>query len=757
MLEGPEFAFEVDPCPDSSDDFGLDFHNEPDWAVLQTGNHDFISNPLPLQRNPFDGPHFSPDIVSNTDNDTSFTSHAKEPSIGDEIEGVSKDESPSAQERGAIEMAATNLPVDDPTLNEWDHHQEETKSEPPQNKKRVPRFSQSSVLVLRNWLSTNKNSPYPSEEEKDNLSWRTGLSKTQVTTWLANARRRARPVPNASIGSFSKSSPRDIINRPSTPALQMMNPFERWRSSPPEDDHAAYTDIVNAISTSCTSRVDRSSGNGYPDGDFSTASQSVDDASSTRSLDHRSDSDEERTFYRQDHLRQHLKLLHNSKFQACPMENWKVEIESIKSKCGFCDEHFDSWSGRVDHLASHFAAGSDMAEWQGGWGFEPRVQELVENGVPPYLIHVDRRTLLPFFATKNDSQPQRTTYDLVKLGLINFFDNHALRPQDLTHDELKLEVRRILASLSTSPRGNQIPAESWFHDLFLEDENPSRTINGGTPLAETPIHPQTGRVEDRLECPQEKQLLDFAARQKSLGKVPTDVDLQLRAFHILADMESNSSFQSHRAVSWFRHLIMSSRAWIRPFRKRAMESTNQINGGTSLHHVLDGQDRSVSLDAMEDHGNGDFQPNFEPTHEFTSEDLPNHGQALYWDIPEIPFAPDCTCDTSQQVSTISTPATRDELPRHRQFVLGNISETDPTISQPCFLSDTNSYQRLRYELLRYVASCLSLNNPARHIPSDAEIQNQARWIIFDDDDPWNQTAADCAQWMTEFKQDAGLL
>lgn len=42
------------------------------------------------------------------------------------------------------------------------------------------------------------------------------------------------------------------------------------------------------------------------------------------------------------------------------------------------------------------------------------------------------------------------------------------------------------------------------------------------------------------------------------------------------------------------------------------------------------------------------------------------------------------------------------------------------------------------------------------IPSDALIQNQARWIIYDDDDPWNQTAADNAEWLIRFKRDVGL-
>lgn len=42
------------------------------------------------------------------------------------------------------------------------------------------------------------------------------------------------------------------------------------------------------------------------------------------------------------------------------------------------------------------------------------------------------------------------------------------------------------------------------------------------------------------------------------------------------------------------------------------------------------------------------------------------------------------------------------------------------------------------------------------VPSDAELQHQARIIIYDDDDPWNQTSADNAEWLIRFKRDVGL-
>ena len=106
---------------------------------------------------------------------------------------------------------------------------------------------------------------------------------------------------------------------------------------------------------------------------------------------------QERTFYRKDHLRQHLKLLHSCKFQST-MESWKSTTSEIKSKCGFCPHVFSTWQQRTDHLAAHFRNGSDMSSWHGAWGFETYVERLVENSIPPYLIAQERRSMDPWVA-----------------------------------------------------------------------------------------------------------------------------------------------------------------------------------------------------------------------------------------------------------------------------------------------------------------------------------------------------------------------
>ncbi|KAJ2955596.1 hypothetical protein NQZ79_g8408 [Umbelopsis isabellina] len=46
------------------------------------------------------------------------------------------------------------------------------------------------INILRTWLINNKRHPYPSEEVKRHLARQTGLTKSQISNWFINARRR---------------------------------------------------------------------------------------------------------------------------------------------------------------------------------------------------------------------------------------------------------------------------------------------------------------------------------------------------------------------------------------------------------------------------------------------------------------------------------------------------------------------------------------------------------------------------------------
>ncbi|KAJ1323309.1 homeobox domain-containing protein [Microdochium nivale] len=91
----------------------------------------------------------------------------------------------------------------------------------------------------------------------------------------------------------------------------------------------------------------------------------------------------ERTFYRKDHLRQHLRLMHGDCAFAPAMEGWRTELVELKSRCGFCGVDFETWPARVSHLASHFRAGVTMDRWQGDWGLEPGVAASLERATLP--------------------------------------------------------------------------------------------------------------------------------------------------------------------------------------------------------------------------------------------------------------------------------------------------------------------------------------------------------------------------------------
>lgn len=412
-------------------------------------------------------------------------------------------------------------------------------------KKAGARFGREATKILKTWLAAHAHHPYPTEDEKHELKQRTGLKRSQISNWLANARRRGK-VPPISDASSPVIGAIDIPNSQNRngPDLSELDPFERWKISPPEHEAASATAIAKAIqsppftptrnpsqagtvahsrqtSTRRTSSNDDSTysmfqapsissfdnetnrssmsefshlsantgqgsiaskdrrrrrrnplgaRSGTPGGQGSSGSKSrparifqctfcadsfpskydwqrhekslhlalerwmcapkgptiINESTGApicvfcqrpnpspqhlESHNYLTCADKtasERTFYRKDHLRQHLRLAHGAAFHASIMDAWKSTTDSIRSNCGFCPAKFTSWSARADHLAAHFRNGMDMSNWKGDWGFEPFVARLVENAVPPYLIAQERKTMDPFVATEASTSAKR--------------------------------------------------------------------------------------------------------------------------------------------------------------------------------------------------------------------------------------------------------------------------------------------------------------------------------------------------------------
>ena len=114
--------------------------------------------------------------------------------------------------------------------------------------KRSSSKSNTRTRPLRMWFNTHLDDPYLSESVKDSLCRESGLSRTQVTNWFSNARRRKRHSEQVTSAAgrqiYREGSPMPVSS------ISQMTPFERWQNSPPEDDAANFADIENAVQLS---------------------------------------------------------------------------------------------------------------------------------------------------------------------------------------------------------------------------------------------------------------------------------------------------------------------------------------------------------------------------------------------------------------------------------------------------------------------------------------------------------------------------
>ncbi|KAF4342778.1 monocarboxylate transporter 4 [Fusarium beomiforme] len=434
---------------------------------------------------------------------------------------------------------------------------------------------------------------------------------------------------------------------------------------------------------------------------------------------------EERTYHRKDHLQQHLRLVHMSKFLKWPMDDWKVITQEIKSRCGFCGINLTTWASRVDHLADHFKAGSTMEHWKGDWGFEGKVIERIDNAMPPYLIHHERNSPLPFAATKGPADTPTSAYELIKLELEYYMRNrhqHIMPPDP----ELHFEACSVILGAEISSPNPASSAPSWLWDIFMSSAEianqarlrPTKQLTEGR-LSQLKINGKGNIFEN---CELEAALQQYMAAHTSMGHFPTDSELQQEACNVLNRTETSSPNPSRRILDFLMRLVWSSTLWLAPFRQRVETLVALANEPVNDSYFLWGQtDTSVPLDASMDLDmlQGPWMQE--------NRSLSPEG------VPEIPA-----------ISMHSTPESR------------ALIRDKVRTATPFFINDNNSYRRLKRELSRFVMTTMSPNNPNRHIPSDDELKYQARWILYDDDDPWNQTPVDNAEWLQEFKRDVGL-
>ncbi|CAG9936588.1 unnamed protein product [Clonostachys rosea f. rosea IK726] len=755
-----------------------------------------------------------------------------------------------------------------------------------EDKQRSVRFSAMSVKALRNWMSDHLDNPYPGSQDLRRLQSQTGLTKRQISTWFANARKRTRfqpaqaPLPNTEerIGSLT------IPRRPRAPTpapFEHMNPLQRWEHSPPEAEPADVSSIARAVresfglySTSIKSSGSFLSGedesvrsfdhgssiggsansrssqgsviSGSSRGSLGSSLNSPVGASRRRRRRKRQDalqmeghrtvlvpsrnmfactfctdsfktkydwrrheksmhisldswvcspagpvairpgqvvascvycglespdeqhltghnyaacfgrSSEERTFHRKDHLQQHLRLVHGSKFMPWPMEGWKKEANQIQSRCGFCDAVLFSWEDRVDHLTRHFKReGKTMADWKGDWGFEPHVLEIVENAMPPYLIHLESASPYPFTAAKGSPESPTSAYELLKAEIqyfiLDYLDGNGSMPAD---EELLYQgCCVIFDSDLLIPDELVSSSASWLRDLFLSSDEISRRaqtrlVKGKQKSRLTPLK-IAGKATIFQDCLLELHLRNFVQQQKSQNLDLEDESLQKEACSIVENAETLSPAPSNIFKHFLQRAILGSSRWIDPFRARS-EALVMDEGLNSLE--LGPMPLVMPTSARP--GAEDLRLNHFESHSQVR--LPSDGSSAPRKTPK--------------------PSPGRAKSRPEEQIAGHDDDVWLT-SMPFFLSGENSYLRLSKDLSRFVAASVSSHNPKCHVPTDEELRHQARWIVYDEyvdplpfcsvlltlalpcpssDDPWNQTPADNAVWLREFKRSIGL-
>lgn len=271
-------------------------------------------------------------------------------------------------------------------------------------------------------------------------------------------------------------------------------------------------------------------------------------------------------------------------------------------------------------------------------------------------------------------------------------------------------------------------------------------------------------------CPLEQQLLEFVKARRLLGLTAMDTELQNEACKIVSRMEESSGTPSEIVANFFLRLIHGSPSWLASFRQRAqlprsedivdeellskdlksIDSTihnysrletelaefvrNQLAMGTEPNDSeLQKQARIIVYES--DSGKQTAADNEDWLNAFKSRHLyPATGSSVSSIPSDSLLALESTLANANHggmkttfLSTLPNNCYENSMYAGLGRAHGNSVRTGPF-----FLNDANCYRRLARELSRWVASTTSPNNPNRHIPSDEELQHQARWILYDE-------------------------
>ncbi|KAJ4179643.1 hypothetical protein NW755_012368 [Fusarium falciforme] len=385
-----------------------------------------------------------------------------------------------------------------------------------------------------------------------------------------------------------------------------------------------------------------------------------------------------------------------------------------------------------------------MADWKGDWGFEASVLDMLESSIPPYLIEMERTSTFPFTANSAPADSPCSAYELITLELAYFMVNYKEEMGKLpTDEEMQLEACRVIFASEASGRRGISAESSWLRDLLMGDKEITRQAQFA-PLrhgAENRLCVLKINGKDNLfeQCLLEMQLKEFIQAKAVLDIHITDDELQEECCYIIGNVQELPIPHYDFIADWLIRLVMSSAVWLADFRQRTrLQKTQNFDGPLSRQLELEGA--HIHTEDYRTADDSDWSTVLRPSHGRSPRTAPRVTSAHRARATVLGAQP-------QQSEGLDSGFRSRRSPGAFEGMMKNTF----------FMNDSNCYRRLAQELTRFAMATMSPNNPNQHVPSDAEIQHQARWILFESDDAWNQTAADNDEWLQRFKRDVGIL
>jgi len=328
-------------------------------------------------------------------------------------------------------------------------------------------------------------------------------------------------------------------------------------------------------------------------------------------------------------------------------------------------------------------------------------------------------------------------YELIKIE-IEFFiqifvDTHRKMP---TNDAIQLDACRVIFAAEAAAdvqahetHGALVSHDSWFRDLIMSSIDLATQARFGPirTASESRHQHLKANGKDHLfdQCPLENSLRAFVLEQQMRGDPITDSHLQTQMCEIIRQLESKSSTPSDMFANWLVKGIYSTPTWLSGFKQRA--------------GLMEG------LEALEHDFYMSPQPGLGESAGFINSASPRLDTSNL-----LPTLPTTNAFTALRAPSESENGVTDPF---RNMTMFNMNGK-PTVLLP---DDTNFHRVFETDIKRWVAATMSPKNPNCHIPSDEEIQHQGRWIMYGEDDPWNQTPADIPEFLWRLKQDVGIL